>query len=49
MGSGAVHVSPLARHFDAAEPTDPEAVKVYADVVANVFIRSLEIDHSDPG
>jgi TetR/AcrR family transcriptional regulator len=36
-------LTPLARHFDAADPLDPAAVAAHADLAADLIIRALEI------
>jgi AcrR family transcriptional regulator len=40
-------LSPLARHFDPADPLDPPAVKAHAKLAADLIVRALEIDHAE--
>jgi AcrR family transcriptional regulator len=39
---------PLARHFDPADPLNPQAVQAHADLAADLLIRALQTDHPDP-
>jgi AcrR family transcriptional regulator len=41
-GAAPFTLVPLARHFDSADPLEPEAVAEHADLVADLIVRGLE-------
>jgi AcrR family transcriptional regulator len=41
-GAAPFSLVPLARHFDAADPLDPAAVREHADFIADVIVCALE-------
>jgi hypothetical protein len=46
--AGPFTLVPLARHFDPADPLDPAAVQAHADLAADLIVRAIEINHTQP-
>lgn len=46
--AGPFTLAPLARHFDPADPLDPAAVQAHADLAADLIVRAIEINHTQP-